>query len=288
MTARKPAPTARLRRLAAELRRLRREAGLTRDEVAERTGINAATLYRIETARVRPQPRTLASLLAAYEVDEPERNGLTALLKAARQRSWLHTLASELPERYASYIEFESEATELFTYQSLHIPGLLQTPDYARAVTRGSLPEVADDDIERRIEARIKRQAVLAGDRPLRLWAIIDEAALRRPVGGPDVMRTQLDHLRTTAESPSITLQVIPFDAGAHPGLVGSFTLMRFPEHVGPEAVYIESQAGDVFLEEEEDIARYRVVFEHLRAVALSPAASIAATHRHTPERGAQ
>ncbi|MFC0042176.1 helix-turn-helix domain-containing protein [Actinomadura rayongensis] len=281
MSARKPAPTVRLRRLTAELRRHRQAAGLTREDVVERTGINAATLYRIESARVRPQPRTLAALLEAYAVDEPVRAELTTLLKAAGQRSWLHTLASELPERYASYIEFESEAQELLTYQSLHIPGLLQTADYARAVTRGSLPDAGAEDVERRVEARLKRQAALTGAKPLRLWAIVDEAALRRSVGGSTVMAAQLAHLRETAESPSVTLQVIPFDAGAHPGLVGSFTLMRFPEAVGPEVVYIESQAGDLFLEEPEDVDRYRVSFEHLRAVALSPTASAAATYRN-------
>ncbi|WP_018656944.1 helix-turn-helix domain-containing protein [Actinomadura flavalba] len=278
MTGSRPAPTVRLRRLAAELRRHRSCSGLTRDDVAERTGINTATLYRIETARVRPQPRTLASLLLAYGVDDTESAELTTLLKSARQRSWLHTLASELPERYASYIEFESEAVELLTYQSLHIPGLLQTEDYARAVTAGSLPDATADEIEHRIEARIKRQERLTGPAPLRLWAIVDEAALRRSVGGPGVMRTQLEHLRHATASPSVTVQMVPFEAGAHPGLVGSFVLMRFPEPVGPDVVYIESQAGDIFLEEPEEVDRYRVAFEHLRAVALSPAASAAAT----------
>lgn len=268
------APTVRLRRLAAELRQLRKLAELTREQVNERTGINVATLYRIETARVRPQARTLTSLLDVYRVVEPKRSELRTLLKQSATRGWLHTFASDLPERYASYIEFESEAREVLNYECLFIPGLLQTERYARAAISGDLLESSREEIESRVDARMQRQVALTKDRPLKLWAIVDEAAIRRVVGGREVMREQLDHLLRIAELPTVHLQVIPFDAGAHPGMTGSFVVMNFEEAIGPDIVYIDSQAGDLFLEEETDISRYNLVFTHLRAGALSPSAS--------------
>jgi transcriptional regulator with XRE-family HTH domain len=264
----------RLRRLAAELRQLRKVSELTREQVNEKTGINVATLYRIETARVRPQARTLTSLLDVYRVAEPKRTELKTLLKQSATRGWLHTFASDLPERYASYIEFESEAREVLNYECLFIPGLLQTERYARAAVSGDLPESSREEIERRVDARMQRQAALTGDQPLKLWAIVDEAAIRRVVGGREVMREQLDHLLSITELPTVHLQVIPFEAGAHPGMTGSFVVMRFAEAVAPDIVYIDSQAGDLFLEEEADISRYNRAFTHLRADALSPSAS--------------
>ncbi|TDC56255.1 XRE family transcriptional regulator [Actinomadura sp. KC345] len=285
------APTVRLRRLAAELRRLRRTAELTREQVSEQTGINVATLYRIETARVRPQARTLSGLLDVYRVEEPKRSELRTLLKQAATRGWLHTFASDLPERYASYIEFESEACEVLNYECLFIPGLLQTERYARAAINGAFPESTDEEIESRVDARMRRQAALTKDQPLKLWAIVDEAAIRRIVGGAEIMREQLDHLRAATARSNVNLQVIPFDAGSHPGMPGSFVVMNFVEEIGPDIVYIESQAGDIFLEEDADIARYNLVSAHLRAVALSPSASdslIAAVGKELDsERGA-
>ncbi|TDC67812.1 XRE family transcriptional regulator [Actinomadura sp. GC306] len=268
------APTVRLRRLAAELRQLRKIAELTREQVNEQTGINVATLYRIETARVRPQARTLTSLLDAYRVTEPKRSELKTFLKQSATRGWLHTIASDLPERYASYIEFESEAREVLNYECLFIPGLLQTERYARAAITGDLPESSREEIESRVDARMRRQAALTKDRPLKLWAIVDEAAIRRAVGGHEVMREQLEHLLHIIELPTVNLQVIPFSAGAHPGMTGSFVVMHFPEETGSSIVYVDSQAGDLFLEEETDIARYKLTFTHLQAGALSPSAS--------------
>ncbi|CNF77222.1 Helix-turn-helix [Mycobacterium tuberculosis] len=268
------APTVRLRRLAAELRQLRKLAELTREQVNEQTGINVATLYRIETARVRPQTRTLTSLLDVYRVAEPKRSELRTLLKQSATRGWLHTYASDLPERYASYIEFESEAREVLNYECLFIPGLLQTERYARAAINGAFPESSVDEIESRVDARMQRQSVLAKDRPLKLWAIVDEATIRRIVGGREVMREQLEHLLAVTEQPNVHLQVIPFTAGSHPGMTGSFVVMNFAEEIGPDVVYLESQAGEIFLEEDADIARYSLIGTHLRAVALSPSTS--------------
>jgi Domain of unknown function (DUF5753) len=151
------------------------------------------------------------------------------------------------------------------------VPGLLQTEDYARAVIRGGLPSAGRDEIERRVQVRMERQDVLRGDSPLELWGIVDEAALRRQVGGQDVMCGQLRYLLAAAELPQVTLQVIPFGAGAHAGMPGSFVFMQFADATIADVVYIDSMAGELFLEEESDVSRYRLVFEHLRAVAESP-----------------
>jgi transcriptional regulator with XRE-family HTH domain len=243
--------------------------------VVERTGINAATLYRIEHGRVRPQTRTLRTLLDLYSVGQEQQAELVALLRDARQRGWLHAFQSELPEHYTTYIGFEGEAHSVWNYESLFIPGLLQTEDYARAVIRGVLPHAGRDEVERHVGARMERQAILLNDNPLNLWSIVDEAALRREVGGPGVMKAQLRYLMEAAELPHVTFQVIPFDVGAHPGMPGSFVLMQFDDVAIPDVIYIDSMAGDLFLEEEGEIRRYTLLFEHLRAVANSPDASM-------------
>ena len=274
MPGKRQTPTVRLRRLAAELRSLRALSGLTRETVVERTGINAATLYRIEHGRVRPQTRTLRTLLDLYGVDQDQQAELVSLLRDARQRGWLHAYRSELPEHYTTYIGFEGEAHSVWNYESLFVPGLLQTEDYARAVIRGGLPQASRDEVERRVEVRMERQAVLRNDNPLNLWSIVDEAALRRQVGGAAVMQAQLRYLMEVSELPHVTLQVIPFDVGAHPGMPGSFVFMQFAEATIPDVIYIDSMAGELFLEEEGDVRRYRLIFEHLRAVAASPDAS--------------
>lgn len=271
MAPKRQAPTVRLRRLAAELRRLRKVADLTREDVSERTGINNATLYRIETARARPQMRTLISLLNLYEVDQEQREYLTGLCREATTQGWLRPYHSELPEEYTAYISFEDEAQSARNYESLFIPGLLQTENYASAVIRGVLPSATDDEVEDRVRARMERQGVLTKAAPLKLWAVMDEAALRRVVGGTDVMRGQLDHLANVIKAPNITVQVISFDAGAHPGMPGQFIVLDFVDPMDTDLIYIDSMAGDLFLESDADIARYRAVFDHLVAVALSP-----------------
>ena len=274
MPGKRQTPTVRLRRLAAELRSLRASSGLTRDEVVERTGINVATMYRIEHARVRPQTRTLRTLLDLYGVEKEQQAELVGLLRDARERGWLHAYQSELPEQYMNFIGFEGEAESTWDYESLLIPGLLQTEDYARAVIRGGFPTASRDEIERRVEVRIERQEVLRNESPLKLWGIVDEAALRRQVGGRTVMRAQLRHLLEASELPHITFQVIPFDVGAHTGMPGSFIVLQFADEAIPDVIYIDSMAGELFLEEEGDVRRYKLTFEHLRAVAVSPDAS--------------
>ncbi|MEX5709129.1 helix-turn-helix transcriptional regulator [Parafrankia sp. FMc6] len=269
-------PTVRSRRLAFELRRLREAAGVTREQVSEETGINPATLYRHETATAssRPQRRTMIALLNMYGVTDQQRADLLALSRESDVQGWLRPYHAELPEHYTAYISFEAEARTVRNYESLFIPGLLQTEDYARAVIRGNLPMASQTEIDQRVQARVERQALLTKDDPLRLWAVVDEAALHRQVGGPKVWQQQLAKIAKAAAEPHITVQVIPYAAGAHAGMLGSFVLMDFPNSADPEIIYVESMAGDLFLEAQADIRRYRLSFDNLAAVALSPDSS--------------
>lgn len=267
-------PTVRLRRLAAELRRLRAAASLTREEVTERTGINGVTLYRIEKARARPQKRTLLALLELYAASDAQRADLLAVQSGSHDQGWLRPYHSELPEEYTAYIGFEAEARTVRNYESLFVPGLAQTERYARAVIKGVLPTASQIEVDQRVQARIERQAVLAKVSPLQLWAIMDEAAVRRLVGGREVMREQTQHLLQLADEPHVTLQLIPFGTGAHAGMTGSFVHMDFPDAQDPELVYVDTPAGDLFLESETEIRRYKSMFEHLQAVALGPGES--------------
>ncbi|WP_244367577.1 helix-turn-helix domain-containing protein [Micromonospora echinofusca] len=261
--------------MAGELRSLRQLAGLTREDAAEQTNINSATLYRIETAKARPQRRTLLTLLDKYGVTEPARRAaLVELSKQATQLGWLQAYESELPEEYTTYISFESEARSVRNYESLFVPGLLQTEGYTRAVVAASLPYASDDEIQQRVETRIQRQTSITKDDPLKLWVIVDEAVLHREVGGAEVMVDQLRHLLDMTERPHITFQVLPYKVGAHPGMHGAFAVMDFPDAADPELVYIENMAGALYLEKEADIRRYAEMFDQLRAAALNVADS--------------
>jgi transcriptional regulator with XRE-family HTH domain len=266
-------PTVRLRRLASELKAFRAEAKLTREQVQEQTGVNQGTLWRIEKGQAKPHSGTLETLFDLYGVAESRRIELIELTRGARQPGWLRQYKDVVPQGYAAYISFESDAKAAHNYESLFVPGLLQTEEYARATLLDGLP-MDTDTIERNVQTRMERQVVLARKRegrdPLEFWAVVDEAALRREVGGRTVMRAQLGRLLEMSERPNITLQVIPFDKGAYPGMTGAFVRLNFGT-VAPDIIYVESLAGDIFLELEAEIDRYGLVFDHLRARALSP-----------------
>ncbi|MFF5080392.1 helix-turn-helix domain-containing protein [Actinoplanes sp. NPDC000266] len=279
----------RLRRLAAELRALREHAKLTPKVVQERTEINPATLYRVETAKVRPQRRTVISLLDTYGVEKTRRDDLLELLKQSAEPGWLAAFEDGLPELYMHYVSFEADARSLRNYETIFVPGLLQTREYAQAaITQAGLPIASDDDVARRVDVRLQRQALLHRDPPLQLWAILDESALHRMIGGRDVMLAQLQHLLKVGEAPNIVIQVIPFEAGAHAGMPGSFVIMDFPDAQDPDLVYSDSMAGDLFLEAEEDIRRFSAIFDLLRASALSPqeSARMITKRAHALEKG--
>lgn len=264
-------PTARLRRLASELLALRNESGLSRDDVQESTGINAATLYRIEMAKARPQPRTLKALLDLYGASDEKREGLSTLLRDAGQQTWLQPYQEDLPPEYNTLISFEAEAQQVWTYGMTIIPGLLQAEGYARHLIAGMLPDASDQEVERRVETRMRRQEVLSKKNPLKLWAIVDEAALRRPAGSSDDMRAQVDHLRKAMQRPEVTLQILPFDAGPHPAMLGAFDILKFAEAGLSDIIYLEGLTNDLFLDDAVSAQRYAETFDYLRAGAASP-----------------
>lgn len=257
-----------MRRLAAQLRELREAAGLTQEEVSERTGKDRSTLYRLENAQARPQRSTVIQLLDLYGIGEPQRGDLLTLLREAKQRGWMQPYRSDLPAVYSDYIGLEDEARSISNYESLSVPGLLQTEAYARAQLRGIHPDAADAEVDVRVAARMERQPVLAKEDAPKLWAIMDEAALRRAVGGRAVMREQVRRLLEARSLPNVTIQVVAFGAGSHPGMDGSFVILDFSGGIDQSIAYIESAAGGLFLEEETEIRRYMLMFEHLRAAA--------------------
>lgn len=266
-----PARTLRLRRLGAELVRRREASGLSREEAAERLEVVPSTLYRIEVGQARPQARTLRDLLNLYAVTGEERDALLTLSKEAAERGWWQSYDDVLPSDYTTFIGMETEASSIRTFQPSVVPGMLQTEDYARALARGELAETGVEEVERQVEARMARQEHVTKDDP-QLWAVLDEAVLRRPVGGPGTMAVQLRQMATaSAKLPRVTVQVIPFAAGPHPGLPGSFVIFGFPEPIDPDVVYLEGQTGGVYLEEPDEIRQYELMFSHLTAMALSP-----------------
>ncbi|MFJ6675469.1 helix-turn-helix domain-containing protein [Actinosynnema sp. NPDC091369] len=261
--------------MAGQLRRLRDGTGLRREDVEERTGLHATTLYRIETARSRPQYRTLDMLLKFYGVPTDEQLRLKTLHKQSAGEGWIQPWHESLREEYTTYISFEREAHGIRNYAGMFVPGLLQTEDYARAVVRGISYAASPEQVEDRVRTRMERQAVLREERPIKLWAIIDEAALRHEVGGWEVMRAQLNRLGEAAAAPNTTIQVVPFSAGAHPGMPGEFVVMDFEDPLDTDLIYVDSQAGEIFLEAEADIERFRADFDRLVAVAKSPDDSV-------------
>jgi transcriptional regulator with XRE-family HTH domain len=267
--ARGNSPTVRRRRLASELRRLREAAGLTIDEVGEKLECSASKISRIETGHVGVTPRDVRDMLELYALDEDQREALVQLAREARKKGWWQAYNEVFT---GSFVGLESDASSLRAYQALLIPGLLQTDDYTRAVHRAIRPDAGEDEIERRVAARSARQKLLDDAQPPEYWAIIDEAVLHRAVGGPEIMRAQLHRLLEAAELPHVTLQVVPYSAGAHAGMEGPFLILGFPEQADPDVVYVETTTTGSYLEEPADVYRYTLMFDHLRASAMKPA----------------
>jgi len=268
-------PTLRGRRLAMELQRRRESTGMSREEVARQLEWSTSTLFRIETGRSRPQPGNVRALLELYGITGPERDGLIQLARDARQPGWWHSFRDVLPNPYEVYIGLEAGAASIRNFEPSVVPGLLQTEDYARETFRNGPIELDPEEVERLREVRLARQKILArADRP-RLWAIIDEAVIRRVVGGTEVMRGQLRHLADSAQLGKTTIQVVPYRAGAHAGTTGPFVILDLPEPTDPLVVYVETLAGDIYLEERSDVERYTLAFDRLRAASLHPDDSV-------------
>ena len=210
-----------------------------------------------------------ACLLTFYRATAEEQESLGTLARQARQKGWWNAYGDVLLD---DYVGFEAEAATISTYESLYVPGLLQTEEYARAIIRAGRSTADTDEVDRRVAARLARKALLARDVPPRLWVILDEAVVRRAVGGPEVMRAQLARLIEACAMPSIEIQMLPFAAGAHAAMGGPFTILEYRDPaLDPTLIYLDNDTSTLMLEEEVQVARYRLMFDHLRAKALDP-----------------
>ncbi|GAA2218186.1 helix-turn-helix transcriptional regulator [Streptomyces aculeolatus] len=263
-------PTVRRRRLGQELRRLREQKNMTAEQVADRLLVSQSKISRLENGRRSISQRDVRDLCGVYEVDDEQIvNSLMQMARESRQQGWWNAFG-DVP--YSVYIGLETAAASLRIYQSLVVPGLLQTRTYAEAVIAGSSPEVTPADVEKRVNVRMRRQdRIRETEQPLRLWAVFDEAALRRVVGNEQIMREQLDHLVEVSELPHVTVQVLPFETGAHPGVTGQYAILEFPEESDSSVIYLEGVTSDLYLEKSDDVHNYSMMYEHLRAQALNP-----------------
>jgi transcriptional regulator with XRE-family HTH domain len=262
----------RRRQLMTELRRLRDAAGLTQDDVAGQLDWHPTKVMRIETGRTAPHPNDVRVMLALFGITSPEQvAALVKLAQDARQRGWWYSYRDVLLNRYEFFIGLETEASSIRNFELAMVPGLLQTEDYARALISGGPMELDATEVERRVEVRLTRQQALDREERPQLWVIVDEAAIRRTVGGPAVMRGQLEALAEMSGHARTTIQVVPYSAGAHPGQLGPFVILGFPEPAEPEVVTMETVGGNLYVDKPEEVRLYTTAFDHLRAVALSP-----------------
>lgn len=266
-------PTGRRRRLGAELRRLREETGLTIDQVAEVLECSQSKVSRIETGQVSATPRDVRDMLALYRVSDAQREAMVQIAREARQPGWWQKFV-DVPDGVPAYVGLETAATSIDIYMSVIVPALLQTADYARAVIGAVRPDLPGAEIDRRVELRLRRQALLDQDSPPALRVLLDDTVLRRPVGGEKVMAAQRRRLLEDAARPAVTLQVLPIEAGVHAGMDGPFTIFGFPAPAERDVVALDSAADALYLEGAEDVARYRRVFGLLLPAALTPEAS--------------
>jgi len=262
-------PTVRRRRLALELRRLRETAKLTCEDGAERLECSASKISRVETGRVSVSPRDVRDMLQIYGVPEDQRDSLVQLARESRQKGWWHAYGDSVQPHFGTYLGLESAASEIRIYEVNLIPGLRQTEEYARTVISAGMVDKPRADIERSVALRMERQQIARTIMP-KVWAVLDEAALRRQVGGPEVMRIQLEHLREVGSLRNVSLQVIPFGGGAHPAMGRPFVILSFGEDLDPDVVYLEDLTSALWVENVDEIDRYNVFFHHLSATALS------------------
>jgi transcriptional regulator with XRE-family HTH domain len=265
-------PTVRRRRLGMELRRLREASGLMIEDVAKHLECSMSRVSRIETGKSVARIRDVRDMLDLYAVgDVDQREQLLTLAKEAQQRGWWTEYEAVLSAGLDTYVGLEASAASIRSFQTHLVPGLLQTEEYARALIRATRRTESLENVDRMIALRSRRQTMLANSDYLEMWAVIDEAVLRRPIGGLAVMRAQLTRLLEAGDLPSVTIQVLPFARGAHAGVDGAFTIIGFPDPTDLDVVYVDCPAGNIFLEKEKDVRRHTTWFDHLRAAALPP-----------------
>lgn len=272
-------PTTRRRQLGADLRRLRERKGLTLEEAGARVGISKATLSRYETKEGTVKWPAVDALCREYDAPDDVREALVELAKGARIQGWWRSLADPVPESMNLMLTLEDEVVREDHYACMYIPGLFQTRAYAEAVHRASEMGCSDREVQHMVDIRMKRQELLQRSDPPHIWAVVDEAAIHRVVGGPDVMREQLQHLLELSGTPQVTVQILPFSAGAHAAAVGSFALLR-GQSQDLDVVYVDLLGGGLFMEKPKELERYKSAFDYLRAQALDLPSSSEAIRR--------
>jgi transcriptional regulator with XRE-family HTH domain len=256
--------------LGSELRRRRELAGVTREAAGDAIRASTAKISRLELGRVSFKERDVADLLTLYGVEDPaERAEFLELARNANAPGWWHRYADLLPNWFETYLGLEQAASVIRTYELQWVPGLLQTRDYARAVT--SLGVTGAEEIERRVELRMRRQQLLTEDGAPTLWAVVDEAALRRSIGSPELSRAQLDRLLEVNEWPNVSLQIAPLSYGGHPAAGGPFTMLRFAQPDLPDIVYLEQLTSALYLDKRSDVEHYALVMDRLVAQVEPP-----------------
>jgi len=266
-------PTVRRILVGAQMRRLREAADISREDAAYVIRGSGSKISRMELGKVSFKERDIVDLLAHYGVtDEQQRQAIVNLARDANAPGWWHNYDDILPQWFETYVGLEEAASLIRTYEVQFIPGLLQTEDYARAVTIAGRPALPAEEVERRVHLRLHRQLIL--DRKPntpRLWAVVDEGALRRPIGGSRVMRSQLEHLLALREKRNVTIQIMPFRFGGHAAEGGAFSILRFPEPDLPDVVYVEQLASALYLDKREQVDRYGQIFDRLTVDSQPP-----------------
>jgi Domain of unknown function (DUF5753)/Helix-turn-helix domain len=278
-------PTAVRRALGQRLRALRTGADLTVVQAAERVGISTSKVTKIELAQLKATRDDVLKLLDAYgETDPGQQALLLSMVRDGNNKDWWENHLRLLP-KFGSYLGLESVATTLQAYDTHLVHGLLQTPDYARAVIRGTRPDLLEHEVDQLVQSRMRRQGVLTRTDPasLTLWWIMDEAVLHRPVGGRETMHAQLERLITASELPNVTLLVLPNELGAHAGLDGPLAIIQFETGTRPVA-YVEGQAGNLYMEKDDDLRRCQQTMNHILAAAPGPEQSLALIRQATKE----
>jgi len=251
---------------------MREAAGISRSDAGWEIRSSESKVSRMELGRVGFKERDVSDLLTLYGLDDgEERERLLALAREANNPGWWHRYGDVLPSWFHSYLGLEAAATLIRSYELQFVPGLLQTPDYVRAVVRLGRGLIPAEEVERRVALRVNRQEVLTRPNPLRFWAVIDEAVLRRPIGGVKSMMMQLDSLIEWTYQPNITLQVMQFNSGGHAATGGAYSILRFPEQDLQDVVYIEHLTSALYLDKLEDLDQYTATMEALCVAAAQP-----------------
>ncbi|MGW1159143.1 helix-turn-helix domain-containing protein [Streptomyces sp. NPDC002513] len=271
--------TTRRRQLGAMMRKLRARKGLTLEEAGGLVGVSKATVSRYETQAGPVKWIVIDALCREYGATEAERRAVVALAKDVKQQGWWSSFADSIPESMNLLLTLENEAVREDHFSCVYVPGLLQTRAYSTALQKANEVPLELAEVERLVDIRMKRQEVLGRQKPPRLWAILDESVIRRVVGSPETMKEQLGRLLEANESAHIRLQVLPFSKGAHAAALGSFVIIGGAE-AALDVVYVDFHTGSLFLEKDEELERYRLAFEYLRAQALDMEASSAMIHR--------